>query len=145
MRTALVEEPIYPACLSPLSLFFLFDKSFLKLVHTDDSQHVHVSIASLHDSALAPASGLTRILAPLYLGDHELKSLEYVLVVASARLGPRAFELFGEGFAVFGCDLTLLGTEIGFVAHNDHGDPIDSLYVTGGQSLCLYSKEANAD
>ena len=82
---------------------------------------------ALHDSALASTRRLTRVLAPLHLGNHELKRLEHVLVVARAGLGPRALELFGEGFAVFGRDLALLGAEVGLVAYDDNGDPVDGL------------------
>lgn len=31
--------------------------------------------------------------------------------------------------AIFGCDLALLGTKIGFVANNDNRDPVDGLCV----------------
>ena len=82
---------------------------------------------TLHDSALAATRGLTRVLAPLHLGNHELERLEHVLVVARARLGPRALELLGEGFAVLGRDLALLGAEVRLVAYNDNGDPVDGL------------------
>jgi hypothetical protein len=81
----------------------------------------------LHDNALASASGLTRVLAPLHLPNDKLKSFEHILVVAGTGFGPRALELFGQGFAVFGGDLTLFGTEVGFVAYNDDGDPVDGL------------------
>jgi hypothetical protein len=94
---------------------------------------MHVSTVSLHDNALAPASGLTRVLAPLHLSNHKLKGFEYVLIVPCTRLGPRALEFFGKGFAVFGGDLALFGTEVGLVAHDDNGDPIDGLDVAGGQ------------
>jgi hypothetical protein len=76
---------------------------------------------------LASASGLTRVLAPLHLANDKLKRLEYVLVVARARFGPGALELFGESFAVFGRDLALLGAEVGLVAYDNNGDPFDSL------------------
>ena len=56
----------------------------------------------LHDRTLAAASGLTRILRPLHLGNYELKGLLYVLVVARAGFGPGTFELCGEGATVFG-------------------------------------------
>lgn len=83
----------------------------------------------LHDSALASASGLTRVLAPLHLRDYELESLENVLVVARTGLGPCTLELFGEGFAVFWRDLTLFGAEIGFVADDYNGHPFDGLVL----------------
>jgi hypothetical protein len=73
----------------------------------------------LHDCTLAAASGLTRVLGPLDLGNHELKGLLYVLVVARGGFGPGAFELCGEGAAIFGSDLALFGAEIGFVADDD--------------------------
>jgi hypothetical protein len=76
---------------------------------------------------LASASRLTRILAPLHLSNKQLKRLEHVLIVAGARFCPCAFELFGEGFAVFGRNLTLFGAEIGFVAYDDNGNPVDGL------------------
>jgi hypothetical protein len=87
----------------------------------------HVS-QGLHDNALAPASGLTRVLAPLYLPNDKLKCLEHVLVVAGTGFGPCALELFGQGFAVFGSDLTLFGTEVGLIAYDDDGHPVDGLY-----------------
>jgi hypothetical protein len=83
----------------------------------------------LHDGALASASGLTRVLAPFHLRDYELESFEDVLIVARAGLGPRAFELFGKGFAVFWRDLTLFGTEIGFIANDYNGHPVDGLVL----------------
>jgi hypothetical protein len=88
---------------------------------------MHISQKSLHDMTLASASGLTRVLAPLHLANDKLKCLEDVLVVARARFGPGALELFGEGFAIFGCNLALLGTEIGLVAYDNNRDPLDSL------------------
>ena len=81
----------------------------------------------LHDCTFAAGSGLTRVLGPFHLGNHELKILLYVLVVARAGFGPRAFELRGEGAAVFGRDLALFGAEVGFVAYDDDGDPVDGL------------------
>jgi hypothetical protein len=84
-------------------------------------------ISQLHDCAFAAGSGLTRVLGPLHLGNHQLKGLLYVLVVACAGFGPRAFELCGEGAAVFGCDLALFGAEVGFVAYDDEGHPVDGL------------------
>jgi hypothetical protein len=98
-----------------------------------------MSVIHLHDIALASASRLTRVLAPLDLGHHELKGLEYILVVACTSFGPRTLELFGEGFAVFGRDLSLFGAEVGFVAYNDNRDPIDGLDIGHGQSFCVCS------
>jgi hypothetical protein len=55
----------------------------------------------------------------------------YVLVVARRGFGPGALELCGEGAAVFGGDLALFGAEIGFVANDDEGNPIDGLMGGG--------------
>jgi hypothetical protein len=87
-----------------------------------------MSVESLHDNTLAPASRLTRILAPLHLPNNKLKRLEHILIITGAGLSPRTLEFFGEGFAVFGGDLTLFGTEVGLVAYDDDGDPVDGLY-----------------
>ena len=81
----------------------------------------------LHDRTLAAASGLTRILRPLHLGNYELKGLLYVLVVARAGFGPGTFELCGEGATVFGRDLALFGTQVRLVADDDKGNPLDGL------------------
>jgi hypothetical protein len=64
----------------------------------------------LHDIALAAAGRLARILALFDLSYHELEGLLDILVVSSAGLGPGTLEFCGEGAAVFGGDLTLLGT-----------------------------------
>jgi hypothetical protein len=90
-------------------------------------KRLQISQTSLHDMTLASASRLTRVLAPLHLANDELKCLEDVLVVARARFGPGALELFGKGLAILGCDLALLGTEVGLVAHDNNRDPLDSL------------------
>lgn len=95
---------------------------------------------SLHDGALATASGLTRVLASLNLPNDELKSLEHVLVVAGAGFGPRALELFGEGFAVFGGDLTLFRTEVGLVAYDDDRDPVDGLYCRLSETMQILQR-----
>jgi hypothetical protein len=88
---------------------------------------MQISQTSLHDKTFASASRLTGVLAPLHLANNELECLEYVLVVARARFGPGALELFGESFAVFGRDLALLGAEVGLVAYDNNRDPLDSL------------------
>jgi len=80
----------------------------------------------LHDAALAAARRLTGVLASLHLGNDELEGFLDILVVPRARLGPSAFELFGEGFAIFGGDLSLFRSEIGFVAYDDERDPVHS-------------------
>lgn len=87
----------------------------------------HVSHRLSHDGTFAAASGLTRILAPLHLGDQKLKRFLYVLVVSRRSLGPGAFELCGERAAVFGGDLALFGAQVGFVAYDYEGHPFDSL------------------
>jgi len=89
---------------------------------------------ALHDDAFASASGLTRILAALHLPNDQLEALDHVLVVSGRGLCPRALELFGEGFSVFGRDLALLGAEVGFVAYDDERDPVDRLVEC--QRLC---------
>lgn len=93
----------------------------------------------LHDLTLASASRLTRVLALFYLGNEQLKCLCDVLVVARAAFGPRAFEFFGEGSAVFGRDLALLGAEIGFVSDDGEGDPFDGLdeSLVGGSLVLM--------
>ena len=80
-----------------------------------------------HDCTLATASGLTRILASLHFGNHKLEGFLDVLVVPRRRFGPCAFELGGKRSAVFGGDLTLFRTEIGLVAYDDEGNPVDCL------------------
>lgn len=59
---------------------------------------------------LAPASGLTRVLTLLDLGDYEVEGLLHILVVPRARFGPAALELLGERLAVLGLYLALLGS-----------------------------------
>lgn len=95
----------------------------------------------LHDDALAPTSGLTRILALLHLGDHELKCLLDVLVVPRARLGPRALELLGEGLALLGCDLALLGAQVRLVADYDERDEFGGLRAPPRQPKCVAGGE----
>lgn len=87
------------------------------------------SLLPLHDYALVAAGGLTRVLALLHLANHEVKGLLHVLVVAGRGLCPGALEFLGEGAAVFGGDLALLGAQIGLVAYDDEGDPGGSLRV----------------
>jgi hypothetical protein len=81
----------------------------------------------LHDYTFAAASRLTRVLGPLHLGNYELESLLYVLVVARAGFGPGTLELCGEGATVFGRDLALFGTQVRLVADDDKGNPLDGL------------------
>lgn len=89
-------------------------------------------IKLLHDDAFAASSRLTRILAALHLADDQLETLNHVLVVAGRCLCPCALELFGEGAAVFGGNLALLGAEVGFVAYDNDGDPVDGLEIIRG-------------
>jgi len=83
----------------------------------------------LHYCTLAAAGGLTRVLRTLHLGNHELKSLLYVFIVARASFCPRALEFCCEGAAVFGGNLTLFGAEVGLVAYNNERNPFHSLVV----------------
>jgi hypothetical protein len=84
----------------------------------------------LHDLAPALATGgLARVLARLHLLNQKLEGLLNVLIVSGAGFGPAALELLRECFAFLGCDLALLGAQIGLVAYNDNGDPFDSLRV----------------
>lgn len=83
---------------------------------------------ALHDlTPTLAASGLTRVLASLDLLNQELEGLLDVLVIPCTGLCPAALELLRELLAVFGGNLALFGTEIGFVANNDKGDPFDCL------------------
>lgn len=91
--------------------------------------HSRQQRASLHDYTFAASSGLTRILALLHLGNHELKTLLHVLVVPRAGFSPGTFEFCSESTAVFGSDLALFWAEIGLVAYDDKGDPFDSLRI----------------
>jgi len=87
-----------------------------------------MSVMALHDlTPTLAASGLTRVLAGLDLLDQKLEGLLDVLVVPRTGFGPAALELLRELLAVFGGDLALLGTQIGLVANDDDGDPVDSL------------------
>jgi hypothetical protein len=98
------------------------------LIYSDASWPQLMSVKNLlHDCTLATGSGLTRVLGPLHLGNHELKRLLYILVVARAGFSPRAFELCGKGTTVFGGDLALFGAEVGFVAYDDERNPVDGL------------------
>jgi len=100
--------------------------------------HACQSRASLHDDAFAPIRRLTRILAAFHLSNDQLERLLHILVVSGAGLSPRALELFGEGFSVFGRNLALLGAQVGFVAYDDNGDPVDCLCykVVRGSACC---------
>jgi hypothetical protein len=136
-----VEKPIVPARVFlrlPLSRLNI---SLLVPVHTDDAHSRHISTTSLHDNALGATSGLTRVLAPLHLSDHQLKRLQHVLVVARARFRPGTLELFGKGSAVLGGNLALFGAEVGFVAYNDEGNPLDGLDGAGGQLSAYASRD----
>jgi hypothetical protein len=137
LRTALVEKPIVPARVFFCLTLSRRDISLLVPVHTDDSHRRHISTTSLHDNALGTTSGLTRVLAPFHLSDHQLKRLQHVLVVARARFRPGTLELFGKGSAIFGSDLTLFRAEIGFVAYNDEGNPFDGLDGAHGQVFAM--------
>jgi hypothetical protein len=64
----------------------------------------------LHDRTLVAACGFAWILALLDFGNHVFERSLHILVVSGAGLSPGALELFSESFAVFGCDLTLLGS-----------------------------------
>jgi hypothetical protein len=86
------------------------------------------SSSLLHDSTLRIALlGLASLLTLLDLRDHALESLADVLVVARAGLGEAAAQLFGELLAVCERDLALLGSQVGFVAHNREGNCVGAL------------------
>lgn len=87
-----------------------------------------ISFLFSHHSALAAGGRLIRVLRLFDLCDEELESLVYVLVVASACLGPAAVVLVRQLLAVLGRDLALLGAQIAFVAHDDDGDPLHALW-----------------
>ena len=87
----------------------------------------HTASARLHDDTLVSARGLTWVLALLHLLDDEFERLDHVLAVPRAGLGPCALELVGQRSAFFGLDLPLLGSEVGFVAHNDEGNGFGAL------------------
>ena len=85
-------------------------------------------IRILHDCALGVAFfRLSSFLALLNLRDHALESLADVLVVARARFGETAAQLFGEFLAVGEGDLALFGAQIGLVADDCEGDGIGAL------------------
>lgn len=84
-------------------------------------------VASSHNIALAAGGRLIRVLRLLDLCNEQLKGLGYVLVVASTRLGPGAIVFLGQLLALLGGDLTLFGAQIGLVADDDDGDPLDAL------------------
>lgn len=84
---------------------------------------------SSHQYALAAGGRLIGVLRLLDLSDEELESLADVLVVAGTGLGPGAVVLLAQLLSVVGADLSLLGPEIALVAHNDDGDPLDTLYI----------------
>ena len=89
----------------------------------------------LHDRTLGISLfRLTSFLALFNLGDHALEGLADVLVVARARLGEAAAQLFGEFLAVGEGDLALLGAQIGLVADDCEGDGIGALE---GESLSV--------
>ena len=96
------------------------------------SREEHCQSWALHDlTPTLAASGLTRVLARLHLLDQELEGFFDVLIIPRTGLCPAALELLRKLLAVFGGDLTLLGTEIGFVANDDNGDPVDGLRKSG--------------
>lgn len=63
------------------------------------------------------------------LSNEKLKGLANILIVAGTALGPGAVVLLAQLLAVLGADLSLLGSEIALVAHNDDGDPLDTLCI----------------
>lgn len=82
----------------------------------------------LHDRALGISLfRLASFLALLDLRDHALEGFADVLVVARARFGEAAAQLFGEFLAVGEGDLALLGAQIGLVADDCEGDGIGAL------------------
>jgi len=81
----------------------------------------------LHQRALLPTRRLTWILALFDFGNNQLKRLANILVIPRARFSPRTLELLANGFAVFGADLSLFGSEVGFVSYNDDRYPVGSL------------------
>jgi hypothetical protein len=88
------------------------------------------SSSLLHDSTLRIALlGLASLLTLLDLRDHALESLADVLVVARAGLCEAAAQLFGELLAVCEGDLALLGSQVGFVAHDRERDCVGALCV----------------
>jgi hypothetical protein len=76
----------------------------------------------LHDDTVLALFGLTSFLALLDLGDHTLEGLADVLIESGACFSPATAELFSQFTAIFGFDLTLLGTKIGLVSNNDERD-----------------------
>jgi hypothetical protein len=86
-----------------------------------------VSQLSLHQNTIALARRLAGVLRLLDLPDQELESLAHVLVVSRARLGPAALYLLGELLSIFGCDLSLLGSQVALVADDADGDRLSAL------------------
>jgi len=82
----------------------------------------------LHDRALGIALlRLSSFLALLDLRDHAFESFSDVFVVAGARFGEAAAQLFGEFLAVGEGDLTLFGAQIGLVADDCEGNGVGAL------------------
>ena len=63
------------------------------------------------------------------LGDHELKGLGDVLIVAGAGFGPGTLELRPEVLAFFRRHLSLLWTQIALVADDDQRNRFGSLQM----------------
>jgi hypothetical protein len=82
----------------------------------------------LHDRTLCIALfRLSSFLALLDLSNHSFKSFADILVIARARFGETAAQLFGEFLAVGEGDLALFGAQIGLVADDCEGNGVGAL------------------
>lgn len=81
----------------------------------------------LHQNAIALSWCLAGVLRLFDLSNQEFEGLADVLVVSCARLGPAALYLLGELLAVFGGDLSLLGSQVALVADNADRDGVSAL------------------
>lgn len=86
-------------------------------------------MTSSHNTALAAGGRLIRVLRLLDLSNEQLKGLANILVVTGTALRPGAIVLLGQLLSVLGGDLSLLGPEVALIAHNDDGDPLDTLCI----------------
>ncbi len=84
-------------------------------------------LTKLHHPTRLAAARLGRVLRALDLGNHELKGLGDVLVVARAGLGEGAAELRAQLPPFVRRHLPLLGPQVALVADDDEGDGFGAL------------------
>ena len=81
---------------------------------------------------------LSRLLTLLDLGYHAFEGFTNVLVVFGGNLDEATSQLFGEFLAIGGRDLSLFGSQIGFVGHDHDGNSLSTQVV---EDLVLYDAD----